>query len=1103
MQENPLTAGTPQELGNAALRAEIGRILHELDHILPGQAPILDFVHHNTLHGYQHLPFEEALAEAERVTGVHGYLPERNFRDFYRQGRITEADLSAALRHYADLNSEDIVCSVKGRKIARKDVYRSALLFDLEPITESQLNWNMEELDALGTIQKDVPKEIGDRLLGESRSSGQEGKLIRELWNSILAKLNLDETVPHPENLLDLSPEQAEEWLALAMRDQPEGANQSLHELTRAEAGATLRRFLAKVGHSLTLGGFVKAITGIDILDVIRPQLIRICASALDEGMAPWQLPERDVLGLYAGWRKMFRCDVNPVFLELPDWSGLVQQLPEDAVDAIIEQLNYLNLPLAQWAGYLRCLALELPGWSGMINWRQQHPHYRTANHTNINLADYLAIRLIYDRLWLGQICRDVWKIQARLPAIESYFRKNLSEFMVRSELYKGELPEYLAQKAKSLIIRARSERYFKREWQELSDQIRTWQLSPLARHEARHYHWRSGWRMFRLCQHLGLTGEVVETLSRDDVEALLKVLNAFSFAERGKVWLTAYERNYREKLFQALRANRGRGRWSSRPQRPEAQLIFCMDEREESFRRHLEEVNPAVETLGAAGFFGIPMYYKGLDETKNSPLCPVVVTPANTVQEVARSGCEKDLRRHNDGRQLNLGLGSLLHHGLRRHFLSAHLLIDAFAPVVLLGLLAKSLLPKAQSRLLGRVADSVAPKVPTRLMINAAELNSAAPTSPKPGFTDTEQADRVADFLKSTGLSHGFAPLVVLVGHGSSSQNNPHRAAYDCGACSGRHGGPNARAFAAMANRPEIRKLLRERGIDVPSDAWFIGAEHNTCNEEILWFDRGDVPAALQPAIQKLDDALAEVRRRSAHERCRRLASAPRNPTEEEALAHIEERADDFSQARPELGHATNACALIGRRSITQGAFFDRRMFLISYDPTQDPEGLIVENILLAVGPVGAGINLEYYFSTVDNDRFGCGTKVPHNVIGLFGVMEGASSDLRTGLPSQMIEIHEPMRLQVIVEEKTGVLEQIYHRQTSLRELIANGWIHLSAIDPDTGEISLFERGKGFVRWEGEDAPLVTVENSEAAYRDQTGPVAPVLVRQPVAAGG
>ncbi|WP_306304554.1 putative inorganic carbon transporter subunit DabA, partial [Methylogaea oryzae] len=280
-------------------------------------------------------------------------------------------------------------------------------------------------------------------------------------------------------------------------------------------------------------------------------------------------------------------------------------------------------------------------------------------------------------------------------------------------------------------------------------------------------------------------------------------------------------------------------------------------------------------------------------------------------------------------------------------------------------------------------------------------------------------------------------------------SQNNPHLAAYDCGACSGRHGGPNARVFAAMANRPEVRRILEERGISIPSDTWFIGTEHNTANEDILWFDLDLMPPAFGPAISKLQAELEQARHLSAHERCRRLASAPRKPTLKQALNHIVGRSSDFSQARPELGHATNAVAFIGRRSLSRGAFFDRRAFLISYDPTQDPEGAILENILLAAGPVGAGINLEYYFSTVNNDRFGCGSKVPHNVTGLFAVMEGGASDLRTGLPKQMVEIHEAMRLLVVTEHKPEVVAAIYGRQPPLRELIGNAWLQVATVDP------------------------------------------------------
>lgn len=1086
MQESPLK-----------LREQIIAALNHLDHVLPGQAPILDFVHHNTLHGFQHLPFDEALAEFEAMTGICCYLPEAKNRDYYRQGRIDDRDLSAAFAQRPNLQAEQIVCSLKDRTITRKDICRVALLFDLQAVSVSQLNWQIEELAALDAVQADVPEPVRQRLPAGG---------VRHLWESILTKLGLEQAALHPENMLDLSVEQAEDWLAQIQQNINVGATSvatevtpTTHQQMRLQAGTALDELLAELGGNISLRGFVLALTGIDILDAIRPQLIRFCASGLDEGVAAWQLPRRRELGLYAAWRATAKYDANPFLHELHDWQRIIAELPEDPVDTIILQLNHLEIPQARWEGYLRRLALEIPGWSGLVNWRQHHPNYHTANDAAPTLADYLAIRLTLDRLWLNQVCRDTWKIEAKLSSIHGYFRKNPSEFMVRSRLYQDGLPEYLAHRAESLTLHAGSERYDRTDWRQLADLIWTWQCSPLAdKNAAAHAPHNSGWRLFRLCQHLELNTAALQQLEAKDLQAMLTVLDEFTLIERSKVWLIAYEHHYREDFFQAVRANHQRGRWAERGQRPDAQIVFCMDDREEGIRRHLEELNPAIETLGAAGFFGVAMNYQGLDDSKVTPLCPVVVTPAHEVREVPRSGSESALLKHNRGRKLNQWLAKLVHQGLRRNLLLSHPVIDAVAPVIFAGLLAKSLLPKPQQSLVAGTAKLVSPEVKTELLFTSTDQTVASAARPKLGFTDSEQADRVAGFLRNTGLTYGFAELVVLMGHGSISQNNPHLAAYDCGACSGRHGGPNARVFAAMANRPEIRKLLAERGITIPSDTWFIGAEHNTCNEEISWYDLDQLPAARLAGLNKLQQELRHAQLMSAHERCRRLASAPRNPSPKQALAHIEERAADFSQARPELGHATNASAVVGRRSLTQGAFFDRRVFLISYDPTQDPDGNVLEGILLAVAPVGAGINLEYYFSTVNNERFGCGSKVPHNVTGFFGVMEGASSDLRTGLPQQMVEIHEPMRLLILVEAKTSVLEQIYQRQESIRELVAGGWVQLSVKDPDSGEIFLFQTGTGFVLWQAAEETMPVRDNSPDCYRDQTLPVAPVLIKQP-----
>jgi len=297
------------------------------------------------------------------------------------------------------------------------------------------------------------------------------------------------------------------------------------------------------------------------------------------------------------------------------------------------------------------------------------------------------------------------------------------------------------------------------------------------------------------------------------------------------------------------------------------------------------------------------------------------------------------------------------------------------------------------------------------------------------------------------------------------------------------------------MANRAEVRRLLQQRGLQIPADTVFLGAEHNTCDEVIEWYDMDRLSDEQSKAWQTINTQLDEARRLSAHERSRRFMSASTKMNDYAALAHVIGRSYDFSQARPELGHATNATAFIGRRSLSQGAFFDRRAFLISYDPSTDPEGKIIEAILLAAGPVGAGINLEYYFSTVNNDEYGCGTKVMHNLTGLFGVMEGAGSDLRTGLPLQMIEIHEAMRLLVIVEAKTEILGEIYGRQPVIQELVGNRWIQLAAIDPDDGEITFFVAGRGFVPWQGSPQDLPTVKRSVEHYRDQRDHLSPALI--------
>src|SRR5207247_6440315 len=185
-------------------------------------------------------------------------------------------------------------------------------------------------------------------------------------------------------------------------------------------------------------------------------------------------------------------------------------------------------------------------------------------------------------------------------------------------------------------------------------------------------------------------------------------------------------------------------------------------------------------------------------------------------------------------------------------------------------------------------------------------------------------------------------------------------------------------------------------------------------------------VPDASRPLFERAVDAIEMTGRREAHERCRRFDGGPRWYAPAAALANVQGRADDLAQPRPEYGHATNAFCIVGRRTRTRGLFLDRRAFLVSYDPSGDDEGAILARIMAAVVPVVAGISLEYYFSYVDPIGYGCGTKLPHNVTSLLGVMDGAQSDLRTGLPWQMVEIHEPARLAIVVEAPRDRVERV-----------------------------------------------------------------------------
>ncbi|MEO5346665.1 MAG: DUF2309 domain-containing protein [Magnetococcus sp. YQC-9] len=1067
-------------------RDRIHAAIHHLEHLVPGQASIRDFVHHNTLHGFQHLTFPEALSQARHYTGIFGYLPAERFRALFAEGRISREDLQAVIEADPSLNAAQPI-----GPIPQGEIIRLKLQHGIQPISSRQLAWEIEEREALNQLQPGVEQESRDPF-----TAAGEPFAVRGLWRVCLELFGLSHREWYREERLDLASEEETPFENKTKRPGEAEAQREIIAALRAESGRRWEALVLRVGRDLTLRGLLQRVTGEDILNAIRPYLLRYLSGFLDLGVASWPMPGREA-GFYRAWRMRALLEVGQGLEELPDWREQLEELPEEAEETIGFCLQRLELPEARWEGYLERLALELPGWSGMVMWRSQRPGYG-GSPALVTMADYLAVRLVLERLFALRLCRAIWLLAPTLGMLGWHFQRYRGEFFAREALFSGVLPEFLASRASRLTHRPANDPDLGAEWRKLAYLI--WTETGGAHFSGRPVTAAThAWPLFLLAQHLGWTADRLQALGAEQAQALLAVLESIDAEREGFLWLTAYERHYRERIFSALSANHGRGRWARRDTRPEAQVIFCMDDREEGIRRHLEEIAPMVETLGAAGFFGVPVNWRGVDDTALTPLCPVVVTPAHTVTERMRAGHEAVFARHQRWLALKGWWQRLTMRSSHKGLLVPLWIAPLMTPIVWVSLLMRSWLPEPWSRLTSGIAARLDADVPTEVTLTAADsIDPATPENPRNGFTLDEQAGRVAGFLRTIGLTSGFAPIVVIFGHGSSSQNNPHLAAYDCGACSGRHGGPNARLFAAMANHPEVRMRLAGMEIVIPDDCSFIGAEHNTGNEELIWYDRDRLPVPARAALNRLVVSLDAARLGSAHERARRLASAPHGGSRHQALAHMRRRGVDFSQARPELGHATNAVALIGRRSVTRGVFFDRRMYLISYDPTCDPDGRIVESILLAAGPVGAGISLEYYFSTVDNERFGCGTKVVHNITGLLGVMEGCSSDLRTGLPRQMIEIHEAMRLLVIVEQRPELLTAIYLRQEPIRELVGNGWIELASIDPDSGAIHHFVPEVGWQAWRNTLPQLPCVANSTEWYAGHTGPLPPALIALP-----
>lgn len=263
------------------------------------------------------------------------------------------------------------------------------------------------------------------------------------------------------------------------------------------------------------------------------------------------------------------------------------------------------------------------------------------------------------------------------------------------------------------------------------------------------------------------------------------------------------------------------------------------------------------------------------------------------------------------------------------------------------------------------------------------------------------------------------------------------------------------------MANHPLVREELGRRGVMIPEETQFLACLHDTTRDEITYFDENLLSPVNSANHQKNKPVFIQALDFNAKERSRRLVSIDTTLSAEKIHKEILRRSVSLFEPRQELNHSTNAICFVGRRDLSKNIYLDRRSSMNSYDYQLDPDGKYLANVMKPIAPVMGGINLEYFFSRVDNYRLGAGTKLPHNVMGLIGVANGSDGDLRPGLPSQMIEVHDPVRLLVIVEQLPEIVLGAISQQAATYEFYINEWVRLVAVHPETRELSVFRDGR------------------------------------------
>lgn len=883
--------------------------------------------------------------------------------------------------------------------------------------------------------------------------------------------------------------------------------------------------FAAQLGRELTLYDAVDQLFGTRIGETLNELLIKGLMDFFDEGQSVWRMPGRRQ-GLFRAWSRIARrnrrlkmrgMDVGAILAE--------SDQPEVMIDQVMRRLG---IPEALWMDNFSVELSKLHGWAGFVRWRAQARHYYWQERNPADLVDFLAIRLVLALALLEDAGRRL-KRELTWPALKTFIDAHPRECQLRRELNAGTvLPDY-AHQVEVALERADPARldalYSDYERTKLAREACTRaqrilamaERAGLSREQLLAYPEAvllsliDGLYAFKANEGMTWTRALEQTYSERLLAAIgprLAPAQAEAVAEPAQGAATSAREVVQALFCIDVRSERLRRQLEALGDYDTygiagffgIPLSFI-----EFGKGHETALCPAVvqprnvvlempHTHAEPPHSLYELAHEVVHDLKNTVLAPYVTveavgllfgfdmvgkTFAPRAYNTWRQRLESDkppLRLlidkigEEEAHELIVHLQDEMivraaerHFGIKREALTSPMIRE----------LRELALEQRQGNSAFARRFDIEPaseavfirSLQAEYRVNPDQARIQLEHLAKIGFRHQRQAQMVGTALRSIGLTQDFARTVLVVGHGSTSENNPYESALDCGACGGDHGLINARIFAAMANRREVRALLAEDGIPIPDETWFVPLLHDTTTDEILPADLDQLPPAVLTRMTRIQEDLTAAGRLCALERCRELDERDVD-SPETAARRVKRHALDWTQVRPEWGLSKNASFIIGRRALTQGLDLAGRAFLHSYDHRLDPHGHLLESILSGPLIVAQWINLEHYFSVVDNEGFGSGSKVFHNITGRFGVMSGNLSDLRTGLPAQTVlkgaqAYHTPMRLITLIEAPLTRVRALLARLYKPRELVQNGWIRLLVLDSESGFVHRFEAGE------------------------------------------